>query len=273
MELIDLLSLDASDPSNVSAIFSSTLELLEEIRESDFENKKIHKLTGVMAKFNDMVKSFSESNAEDVSQVSKDLVTLVIKNSAAIPRLRVENCLSRFALLHDLVVSEYNQVIKVLYSGNKFSDFLLLYNPDLSNKCKAIDLINEAVKLVDSDKFLNNSQKRQIKNALFKALDNLYKEKTDWTSYFGTMQQTITILGALGSLAGGVTGVIALKQANEKLIEANNIVVQSSIQNCHVVKSIELNQTYAYLPESSGITQLTQLPRLILPSSKLSNDE
>ena len=100
MELVDLLTLDVTDPTNVSTIFSCTLELLEDLRQKEFDNTNIHKLPGVMGKFIDMVKSHSEYNTDSINQATTDLVSLVIKHAASSSHIRINENLAKFTFLH-----------------------------------------------------------------------------------------------------------------------------------------------------------------------------
>jgi hypothetical protein len=70
-------------------------------------------------------------------------------------------------------------------------------------------------------------------------------------------------------LVGGVTGLISLKQASEKVMEANNIVIQTSVQNYNAAGSIGLNTSYNNTALTSALTPLT---RLCLPNGHSTND-
>lgn len=252
MNYIEFLELDPSDDSNAQAITVYCVNMLEEIKQGDFNGNHIHKLPGVIDKFTDMVNSlFPNKNQVEPDTVDSFMSTWVneVENS---PSVRRTANLSTFVKLHSEVIKTYNRIIKHLYIGKDFSEFHLLYNPQTSDKSKSIELITEAIQLIEKDSLLNRRQKRQIIDALLKALNVLQSDTPDWTAYFGTIQQAIIILGALGSLVGGA---VALKQASEKVAEANHIVTVTSIQNINVSFPTVAMQPIDY-----------QFPKTALPS-------
>lgn len=65
-----------------------------------------------------------------------------------------------------------------------------------------------------------------------KALKELDGDRTNWTSFLGKLKEIIIVLGALGSLAGGISVI----SAREKHEEAEQVVSQTSIIiNCKII--------------------------------------
>ena len=111
------------------------------------------------------------------------------------------------------------------------------YTPDNSNKKQIKELINEAIDLISNDNNLTKKSKEQLIQYLNKVLKNLDSEHTDWTKVIGKISQTIIVLGALGSFAGGISSLV---KAKEKLEETTVIIQKTSINLNHKT----LNQTF-----------------------------
>ena len=230
MDYLEFLELDPSEDCNAQAIAAYCINMLEEIQERDFDSFYIHKLPGVLDKFKDMAISRYPKDYQHILDSLDRLMDTWIENADNAGFIRKSSNRLNFIKLHSEVVKAYNNIVKNLSLGKDFSEFQLLYNPQISDKAKASKLITEAIELINNDNMLNNRQKKQITDALIKALNTLYNDTPDWTAFFGTIQQSIIILGALGSLVGGMASVAALKQASEKVAEANKIVIETSVQ-------------------------------------------
>ncbi len=231
MDYLEFLELDPSEGSNAQAIAAYCINMLDEIQQREFDSLYIHKLPGVLDKFKDMAVSLHPRDYQHIFDIADKLMDTWAENADNAPSVRRSANRLNFIKLHSAVVKAYNSIVKNLCVGKDFSEFQLLYNPQISDKAKAAKLITEAIEIINNDNVLNKRQKKQITDALTKALTTLYNDSPDWTAFFGTVQQSIIILGALGSLVGGVASVAALKQASEKVAEANKIVIETSVQS------------------------------------------
>ena len=75
----------------------------------------------------------------------------------------------------------------------------------------------------------SDNAKKSIIEYINKALLEFDKPDSNWTIIFGKLRETIFVLGALGSLAGGITGTVSLNDAKLKLEQATTIIEKSSI--------------------------------------------
>jgi len=231
MNYLEFLELDPSEDSNAQTIAAYCINMLEDIQQRDFDSFYIHKLPGVLDKFMDMADSRHPKDYQHILDSADKLMDTWVENADTATSIRRSANRLNFVKLHSEVVKTYNNIVKNLCIGKDFTEFQLLYNPQISDKANAAKLITEAIEIINNDHVLNKRQKKQIIDALTKALNTLYNDAPDWTAFFGTIQQSIIILGALGSLVGGVASVAALKQASEKVAEANKIVIETSVQN------------------------------------------
>ena len=229
MELIEFLTLNVSAPDNIPSIMSFVFAELERSNQSDFETKNVHILSGVIDKFIELLILHGMKDTDTIKNETDQFVQAVIESEDTVPSVRRKGCLKIFEKVNSLIIKAYNQIIHEYQKSTVFTEFNLLYNPNLSNKEKAIELIKEAIDLINSEEQLTQGQKKQIINQLDKALKNLGRSDTDWTSYFGKIHQVILILGAIGSIAGGIGTWAAIKEANEKITQATNIINQTSI--------------------------------------------
>ncbi|OUR82697.1 hypothetical protein A9Q75_05250 [Colwellia psychrerythraea] len=112
--------------------------------------------------------------------------------------------------------------------NERFFDFYDFYTPDISDKVVTIDLLREAIVLIEQDLSISSKAKKKIINKILEIIKSLENSETKWTMTLGSIKETIIILGALGSLTGGAVG---LAQATEKVKEAEEIVCSTSINN------------------------------------------
>jgi len=118
--------------------------------------------------------------------------------------------------------------------NNRFFDFYGFYAPDLSNKIVAVDLLLEAISLVERDDSISDSAKRKIISNIRDIISKIESNNTKWTEVFGAIKETVIVLGAAGSIAGGA---VALSQAAEKLKEAEVAVSESSINRNYLIEN------------------------------------
>lgn len=214
---------------------------LTEERKSDF-NEKIDRLLRDIQFYN---------KSKKVSSILKIFFPIE-------PKLFSVN--SSFELVYADAINLMNGVIESREYKNPNLSINDFYEPKNTNKEKVIELIKEAIELIDSDDSLNESTKKQIKDYLQNVLKNLDREFVNWTEILGKIKETILVLGALGSFIGGVT---PLMKAKEKLEETDTIIQKTSINynyktinNTFQVKNIEQfkqieNQNSTLLIENS----------------------
>ena len=100
---------------------------------------------------------------------------------------------------------------------------------------------------MNEDSILNQSVKDHIIHHLRIALDALKQENTNWTLFFGTIKEAI-IIGAIGSMAGGLAALPSLFSVNQKLEQAEQVIQITSINQNYLSYSVH-NQILS-LPES-----------------------
>lgn len=121
------------------------------------------------------------------------------------------------SLINDAIQKEY------LYDYLELGDF---YSPSKSNKTEIIELINEAIELINEDTAITEKSKITLCNHLDKALRDLNSERTNWTRFFGKLKEVTVLLAALGSMAGNAN---SLYDAITKLEKASIVIRKTSI--------------------------------------------
>ena len=100
------------------------------------------------------------------------------------------------------------------------------FQPNKSNKKLIKSLILEAMELIENDQTLTSKSQKKIVAYLTKVLNELDLEKTNWSELLGRTKEIIIVLGALGSMTGGLVGAAL---ALEKLETATEVIEKSSI--------------------------------------------
>lgn len=167
----------------------------------------------------------------------------------------------RFAAIQDSFQDLYSKTIELLneatdktmrFDSLKINDF---YKPDNSNKNKIKELILEAIGIIEADDSLTEETKKSIIDYLNTAIIELERERVNWSRFLGRIKETVIVLGALGSLVGGVSTLI---NAQEKL-EQTTIIIQKTSANLNYNV---LNQTFNIhnIQHIESLTQLLELP-------------
>jgi hypothetical protein len=230
MDFIDFLELDEAEESNVSVVMKFVHDFLAKIKASDFYDDDINLLTGTIDKFIAIAKRYGAPKDLNVIRGrAETLAEIMMDVSAMEDHLRRKKCMLTFTKLSSEIIRVYTQLIQNRTSDFIFSEVEILYNPDISDKEHAIQLIKEAIDLIKGDKNIPKKLKDKIVKNLSKILDNLEQESTNWTSYFGQVHQYILIFAALSTIASNVASISALNQASEKLVQATNVISSTSI--------------------------------------------
>jgi hypothetical protein len=125
-----------------------------------------------------------------------------------------------------------------------------LYVPESSNKFDAERCIREAIVIIQNDPALASDAKRKIISHLENSIISL--QKGDTADFFGIVKETIIILGALGSIAGGYCAIL---QAQEKLNDATNILEKSCINQNYLLMGYRPN-CFTHMPLLSSSSDI-----------------
>jgi len=284
-ELIEFLNIDIKEKDAIDRIFKIIMDYLIIFKDLNFDYDSVIPFNGIMNKYINCARylgadtgelklsikrfldlanessKYSEMRA-DIPMIQK--VLHPIKYQKRIVQLKGGEKKSKENVFYEI----YNQVVLVYNSIKDFSkeqatiELEGFYNPNISNKKYAKKLIKDAIELIDKNDTLSDKSKKSIIEYLKKALDEIDKSNSNWSLIFGKLRETIFVLGALGSLAGGITGVVGLNEAKQKLEEATEVIENTSINinygninqlfNTKNSYSIECNQPKLLLEKNSN---------------------
>lgn len=237
---------------NSEVIFDYYLEFLNGFSSNDFPYEEQLKLNGVAGKFINCIEKVSfiprEERDRYIEKINlfKDELRRYRRSKS---RSKLSNAILLFPgfsihKIHDTFEDLYSLTLKFINEATRieaYTDNLSLngfYQPANSNKKKIQELINEAIELIGRDGTITEKSKKQIIEYLNKVLRELERENINWSKIIGRIKETIIVLGALGSFAGGVTPL--LTQAKDKLEETTTVIQQTSINVNYNI----LNETY-----------------------------
>jgi hypothetical protein len=251
-------------------IFEFYLNFLGEFSGKDFPFDEQLKLKGAGGKFLSSIDSTTYIGKDSKEQY----IALLDKfqNEFKLYRRRIGKPLlfrflypindkTRLYRLQDTFQELYSATLELINeASNKtyyFDDLKVnnFFRPDNSNKQKIKDLINEAIILIREDSTLTEKSKKSIIDYLERAISELERERVNWTRFIGRIKETIIVLGALGSFAGGAS---SLFQAQEKLEQTTIIIQKTSVNfNFNV-----LNETFNVqnIQHIGSINNLLELP-------------
>ncbi len=281
IELKEYLKINIKQEGSINDIFEQLLKYLDEFKLSRYLYEFSIPLQGIVNKFENCAE-YLGADPSKLKEITQELVLttnefsdyLPSKNRSVIYRLffrKLENKrrilrgndgLKKADLLfqeiYSQIISIYNEVQDAEPIGNPI-ELNGFYKPENSNKQKARHLIVDAINIIENDSSLSEKSKKSIIDYLNKALAEFDKQNSNWTSIFGGLKETIFVLGALGSLAGGIVGTVALTQAKEKLEEATEIIQTSSIN----INYQNVNQIFN-IGNDNDIALIHNQPKILL---------
>ncbi len=254
MEFIDFLGLDITNEYNNKEIMKVVFDLMNGLDTNGFSINPISIIPSIN-KFISVLKYNGLSEYEnDLSSLAKDLSHEIGKlnslrksKSENAIAMKLNDCNMIYKDLFHLVTEAYINLGKGVEkekSDDAFKAFSKLYQPEFSNKRTAIDLIEDALKLIESDNLLPVRAKKQIIKQLNKILSNLRRENTNWTNYFGAIKETVILLAALVTIGGSQYNLEHLTGAKDKLEEATKIIEITSINNNYIEYVNTENQVF-----------------------------
>ena len=251
-------------------IFDFYLNFLGELSVKNFPFDEQLKLKGAGIKFLNSIDTTTYIDAKKRAQYFSLLDKF--QNELRLYRQRVNdkwifkfvnqgNTKTRLFRLQDSFQEFYSTTLELINEATDktyyFDDLKVnnFFKPDNSNKPKIRDLVNEAIVLIRQDESLTEKSKKNIIEYLEKALVQLDYERVNWIKFIGRIKETIIVLGALGSFAGGAN---LLFEAQDKLEQTTIIIQKTSINfNFNV-----LNQTFNVqnIQHIESINNLLELP-------------
>lgn len=263
MDFLDFLHLDVTQESSNKAIMDYVLNSFNGLDVNDYNTNSIS--------FNSTIKKFiSLLNYSGLSEYEDELISHVEYLTDGMRNLqylkandgdesaiknRLNQCNRAYTGLFDKLTEAYILLRQGPFKEDPFSSFKKLYTPNFSNKAIAISLIEEAARLIESDKLLPENAKKQILKRLDKILKSLRSEKTNWIFYYGAMKETIIILAALVTIGGSIYTLDHFFDAKNKLEEAAKVIETTSINNNYI--TYESTDNY-YLYQGDGIQKLPE---------------
>ena len=132
---------------------------------------------------------------------------------------KIKNCKIRILTAENQKKNQKEELLE--YDG--------IIDYDISNKRKAVRIIQEAIELIENDPSLSKKSKKKILKYLSDTIQELNNPKTNWTNFFRKSAEVVIVLGALGSLTGGIESGNNLLKAQEKVEKAKGEIVKTSI--------------------------------------------
>lgn len=115
--------------------------------------------------------------------------------------------------------------------------FYSIYDPEKTDKEFVLKLLEDTIVLIENESNLKIEVRNDLTKRTKSIIKNVKSKKSNWHEILGSIKELIIILGALGSLAGGV---IALDQAKTNLETAENIITITCVDSDIFVKN-EIN--------------------------------
>lgn len=276
MELQEYIKLDIKNHKDRELIFEAFVQTLSNLPDDDFSYQKILLLKNFSEKFWDALREkryYDEEKKKNIfepidklRQISRQKESLKTKSRLSRFLYSMKNNPARLKFeLEDIFENLLNESIKLINGSKEFEylnthlDIGEFYNPKNSNKNKVKRLLNEAIELLNEDESFKEKHKRKIISFLEGAINELDSDYTNWTDFLGKLKEAIIVLGAVGSMVGGIAAI----NAKDKIEEATDIISKTSITlnykiieetfNINNVKQIEQINNVLQVEESYSV--------------------
>lgn len=266
-DLTEFLKIDTRKIESIDLIFSQTIAYLDYVKKNRYAYELMLPIKGIINKFASCAEYYGVSAASllplvsDFVQIANEQSTYTTAPTSFIAKWtqKVSNIFykKRRLITDDSILIALDDQFQKLYNGIIITYNILtigdalppdqtneinlngFFNPDNANKITARKLIVDAIEFIQSDHILTSKTKQSIGNYLNNALVEFDKDMSNWTIIFGSLKETIFVLGALGSLARGVTNDLAIVKAKNKLEEATLVIEKTAVHiNYHTMNSI-----------------------------------
>lgn len=243
-----------TDSENYESITEFFINYLTEFSSKDFPYEQQIQLKGIAGKFIDTIDSISyvssdkkKSFSDKINSFNDELryykryqnFSIIKKLLFPLKHKNINGVQDSFENIFSASLEFINEANKTKSSRDNHIKLNGFYKPENSNKKQISKLIKEAIELIEEDKSLTEKSKKELINYLNKVLKNLEREHTNWSGIIGKIKETIIVLGALGSFAGGIS---PLFQAKEKLEESTTVIEKTSVNLNYTV----INETFNY---------------------------
>ena len=234
LDLNGILSLNENDSNDFQKCYNYLKKYIEDIKENKFEKDYVIDLKALIDKFLQFAIPFELNNQviiQDLLNFADKLEQSCYKNTFEETKSESEITMNLiYQHLYSNFIKVYNKInLKFRNSKEELLDFDGILNYEISNKRKAINIIQDALDLIETDNTLSKKSKKKIIDYLSDAIQELNNPKTNWTNYFKKTAEVIIVLGALGSITGGIDASNNLINAKEKIEEAQYVIVNTSI--------------------------------------------
>lgn len=290
MTLSEFLNLDVSDYANIDSIFDYYNNHLNSLPNEKFSISSITATTSIAKKYIDSCLTLNERLKRDCKEHLEMVESLTYhcknlnKNKASIFLAdtiysmlfgkRYDRILSHCEQQHSEIQSNalviYSEAIKGKPRPYHF-ELSGFFQPNNSNKDLIKKLISEAIDLINLDTTLSTSAKNSIIGHFREILDEINKNKTNWSAFFGKAKEVIIVLQAITTLTGDVSENLNLREAEEKIHQATIVVERTSINynQYNLTQILQIDTFNSPLLLDTSTTK----PTLQLPTTKLDNDE
>lgn len=249
MTFAEYINLDSENFEEISKYY---LDFLQELSKNNFSyDDQLHfkgsaeKFLNSIDKVTGIDKDSKEKYSDTIERFIQRLKWYRRWKNPSILLFPVKPFLSdKFLLVQNNFEDVFSQTLNLINESNKRKEYRTnslkldgFYDPEKSDKRKVKELLIEAVELISSEETLSEKTKKQLISYLNKVIRELDYTYTNWTSVIGKIKETIIVLGALGSIAGGVASIDKIKN---KLEETNEEIKRTSVN----INFKTLNETY-----------------------------
>lgn len=232
MHDFEFIASDHTNSKNLNSIFKNIFAYLSQFYEGKLLPPDTIIITTIVEKLSIILQHYQVKSDKGLKIKGKKLIDIVLDNNGKNTSDFMRSYITPFYNEFSTIISKHFYALqKIDTVSNELTEYRRFYSPDLADKNKIILLIQEALRLIQLDPNFPARPKKQMIDYLNKTINILYSEKTDWHTFMGRLKEAAIVLGAIGSLISGSESVSNLPEAYSKLMQADKIMVETSVDS------------------------------------------
>lgn len=251
---VNYIGQDLDDEDCIDDIIDLMFSSLNYIKKNNFRCENSHAIIALTFVLQNLVKIHSNCDDFDSFVDNIDFMSTMCEKSIKNPDESIR-CADSFGFLYRYLLSLKSVLKKnINYINNEMRS---VYSMDYSDKDRAIKLLNISMQLILKSKLHKKLIAHAIKeiNAI---IDQLSKEKTNWTIVSVKMINAIALFSTLATLTSGIDAAINIR---DHLVESQHAITNTAV-NPHLTQSVpfQLGRNTCHTPMLSPGSSDSSLP-------------
>ena len=259
MNLIEYLNIDISTEKGVNEVFGYVDEHLGKLYENNAAYHLAAPLKRIYSKIVECIefygKTQEEYEADKMYEQIDKLNDFAEKMRKGLYLRTGDLFFKPHEYLYTKTLEIHDDITEELKRRNTEDIFNKLLDNNISAKEKMVLLLNNSIKLIESNPTLPDKAKRQIVGNITSAINEAESKKTNWSKFLGKVSQAIMLLAAIAAISG--YDLKDITEAKGHLEGVVNIIQETTVNNIKVTNELNI-QNNIQIVDSSNKKQIDE---------------